>query len=708
MLPPVHRYNDACRRLEALLEKTPDDAEALTLLGRCQIAMSRSEKAVASLQRAIECSADEVDAYYFLAIALRFRLKRPGEADIWMDRMIAANPNSAVAHRYMSNYLLTLKADAPDPKGAQHHAEAALKLDPDNNALLSLAAQAGLAGGNFEAARRYAERGLEIEKDSPAYREMMYRILADIQRRSKNLTAALALLQKAFSETKNPQLLWLEADLQCDRGDPDGAAATVEKLAALKFNKGGLDYLRGRIDLRRGKWSEASKALENALHSFADKPDVLKRLHCWLGVCYGRLGNAEEQIAAFRRALAIDPKFEPAQKALAEALQNAEKLKDALPKDRQAGKESLAILAKVYLADNHWEKAREILRKLAEDYPEDPQCSSSYARELLGHDELGDAETIVRKMEEKWPHDSQTILPRAELLLRRDKAEEAFELMKNFVADPQGTPSDSGRRMQSIARGMEDFAGRLALAGNAAVKDRLLHAAETYLRQCADAHPPAAVELAAFLARQKRYADAADFLEKNWRGCEPTALATVCFQVAQEGRGPKEIFARMLTVLGQGRNYFHDPAAITLILGNLQTGAGNYAAAEKFFREALQKHPDHALALNNLAALLTMERKNLPEALELIEKAIKIAGPLGPLLDTRACVYVAQGEAQKALDDLSQALADARTAERLFHQAEAYELAGRKELAAKAMKEALAKGLDEKKLSPERSRYSSA
>ena len=80
--------------------------------------------------------------------------------------------------------------------------------------------------------------------------------------------------------------------------------------------------------------------------------------------------------------------------------------------------------------------------------------------------------------------------------------------------------------------------------------------------------------------------------------------------------------------------------------------------AENFYREVLEKNPGHAVALNNLAVLLTLQGKKLDEALSLINKAIEITGPLGSMLDTRACVYIAQGNAEKAVSDMKECIAD--------------------------------------------------
>jgi tetratricopeptide (TPR) repeat protein len=71
---------------------------------------------------------------------------------------------------------------------------------------------------------------------------------------------------------------------------------------------------------------------------------------------------------------------------------------------------------------------------------------------------------------------------------------------------------------------------------------------------------------------------------------------------------------------------------------------------------------------------------------------------MGAMLDSRATVYLAMGDTEKALADLTEALADAETPVRLFHQAQAYEQAGRRADAVASMDKALRKGLTKEML----------
>jgi Tfp pilus assembly protein PilF len=91
--------------------------------------------------------------------------------------------------------------------------------------------------------------------------------------------------------------------------------------------------------------------------------------------------------------------------------------------------------------------------------------------------------------------------------------------------------------------------------------------------------------------------------------------------------------------------------------------------------------------------LLAMQKKDLDEALQLINRAIEIAGPVGSMLDSRATVYMARGEPGKALEDLQVAIADDPKPVRLFHQAQAYDLAGNEVAAKESLKKANDAGL---------------
>ena len=64
----------------------------------------------------------------------------------------------------------------------------------------------------------------------------------------------------------------------------------------------------------------------------------------------------------------------------------------------------------------------------------------------------------------------------------------------------------------------------------------------------------------------------------------------------------------------------------TIGLANIEYAQGRLAAAEALLRDAVERHPDSAVALNNLAQVLADQQRN-DEALLLIDRAVALGGP---------------------------------------------------------------------------------
>ena len=124
-------------------------------------------------------------------------------------------------------------------------------------------------------------------------------------------------------------------------------------------------------------------------------------------------------------------------------------------------------------------------------------------------------------------------------------------------------------------------------------------------------------------------------------------------------------------------------------MADLSFRRSRYLDAEEIYREILQKTKGNASVMNNLAVLLAQQGIKLDEALKLVDQAIDIFGPVGALLDSRASVYLAMGDTEKALADLTRALGENDSPVWLFHQAQALQRAGQREEAAAAMEKAL-------------------
>src|SRR5262249_26979285 len=101
-----------------------------------------------------------------------------------------------------------------------------------------------------------------------------------------------------------------------------------------------------------------------------------------------------------------------------------------------------------------------------------------------------------------------------------------------------------------------------------------------------------------------------------------------------------------------------------------------------------------------LAWLLAHRTGEASKALPLIETAVRGQGRRADLLDTRGVVHLALGKTDAALNDLKEAIADARTPARLFHLARPHPQPRAQASPARVLREALTLGLKPADLHP--------
>jgi tetratricopeptide (TPR) repeat protein len=154
----------------------------------------------------------------------------------------------------------------------------------------------------------------------------------------------------------------------------------------------------------------------------------------------------------------------------------------------------------------------------------------------------------------------------------------------------------------------------------------------------------------------------------------------------------------------------HEESNLLPKLAMIRLRQGRYDEAETLLHQALTSNPDNPEARNNLAWLLS-HRDPSPsktqEALELIDRAIEVAGENATLLDTRAEIYLELGQTNRALQDLGRALKlkpSGRAS--YFHLARAHWMAQNKVESRTAFQRAVELGLTPETVDPlERASY---
>jgi cellulose synthase operon protein C len=344
---------------------------------------------------------------------------------------------------------------------------------------------------------------------------------------------------------------------------------------------------------------------------------------------------------------------------------------------------------------DEWNKAKKLFQRLESIQSNDPRFMALYANASLEHGDVSNAELYVNKLAKDFSNAAATLTLQAKLLFQRKQYKEALDLLNKFVDQSNAIPPERSKRLRMMAEEIEYLASRLNDPDQKSMADLYIRTAEKLYSQYIAESPSKSLDLAAFLNRQGKTEKAVNALEQTWKNSEPGNIAQVSLAIAHNGRGDKDIVDRVEKVLNEARMFriFKDHPVILMALGDLCSGQDRLEEAESFYREALRRNANYYVAMNNLAVLLSLRGEKLDEALTHINKALELAGPLGSLLDTRACVYIAKGDANNALADAEKAIADNPSAVRLFHQAQAFLLAGQKSKAASAMQKALKTGL---------------
>jgi tetratricopeptide (TPR) repeat protein len=353
------------------------------------------------------------------------------------------------------------------------------------------------------------------------------------------------------------------------------------------------------------------------------------------------------------------------------------------------------LLAQLYEADRNWTRASErLLGLVSSKQGATPEILAYYIRALLRHNTngntIGDARVWLAKLETLEPDSMRTAELKARLLKEDKKPEEAGKFLSEFVKKDYAKRKDP----REIARA----AALLNDLGRAAESEQLFR---LYVEEAGPKHPESSLLLASFLAGHDRISEALDLCERLTARCQPEMIAGVAVGSLRLGQPTAAERDRVQSWLAAEIRKKPESPELLVARADLLDACGDYAGSVKVYRDLLSRRPDNILALNNLAWLLAVHENKGDEALQLIDRAIKIAGPIGDFLDTQASVLVTIGRQEDAVKKLEDAVQQNPTGSRYFHMTQALEKAGRHDSAREAWLKATKDwGLSEKVLHP--------
>lgn len=406
--------------------------------------------------------------------------------------------------------------------------------------------------------------------------------------------------------------------MQAERGDLEGALATFR--SARRIYPGNTSTLMNLLEMARTRELPEKAELDN---EWAKNQQGIEGGRWSLALQYGYVWNARKWV---RRGQVW---------ALSGAPVAEEAARRKPPPIEDETKGRIPILDRVYLQwgiqpkeENHYrqklianEKDTEALMSLCRLAlrRNDPEAAESYIEEALRMG-LGETEVLFdRAMVTYVRGDTPGAVAALEILSREQFGDPRIWMGLLLLTEPDDPRQREALRTLRTHRGTE-FSARLSLAQ--------------------------------YFLDEKNYKEAQVELEQALQIDSRSRIAwELMVSLSEESGDRKQMDFSLRALLKRDPEHYLQYQNE----GVAQFQKGNLEAAEAAFRKGVQRKRDATL-LNNLAHVILTRRGNLPEALELMNEAMRRQPGLAGLFTTRGEIYMAMGRYADARDDFQTAL----------------------------------------------------
>ena len=618
----LHRFDKALEDIETILERAPEDAQALFYKS---IALERSgdtEGAALVLQEAalyLKSLQDEgniTDAPTLLLSGyVSYSQGNLEKASKDLDRFVRDFPGNVPAHMLLAKSLLQMGR----PTAARDAIQPILVFTDDDPSVLLLSAQIHTRLGEHDLAAYALEQAVAIVPDSAALRtDLAFSLLG-----SGRKAAATEVLDSIFSDggKTDEQALVLLSALLLDQARFDSALKVVSQLLEHEADDPVLLNISGAALVGLERFDEARARFEKLLSvspGYAPARVNLAELDT-------RDGNLDQAQARYEALLTDDPENITALRGMAklaekrgdldEVVVRLEKIRAATP---DAITEQLKLVG-VYMSMGKSQEAGVLITDLEQRFPDDLRVLLSVGRYESEQGKLDGAKVTYQRMSRLAGHDARWLEIIATNQTQAGDVDGAlWSLQKALTGDPSSIGVRS--KMVRLHAGLGDFESALAgaealraLSPQSIVGDILIGDVQMMRSRHEEA-------LEAY-AGAMSIAPSAEVAVRQYRalwesGDPPGAIAVL---ESWEAGHPGDV----------------------MVIRSLAAG---YLHMESF-DEAIGKHqmllelrPDDALAHNNLAWLYN--RQGDSRALEHARRAYELAPEEPSILDTIGWVLV--------------------------------------------------------------------
>src|SRR5229473_2855706 len=411
----------------------------------------------------------------------------------------------------------------------------------------------------------------------------------------------------------------------------------------------------GGLLVAAGRYDEALPSLKKLLASSAADPTSgftqLTRT----------LANAQDKQAALKlvRSLAADyPKLAQAHFALAQAAVNAGEDRTALDEARRAGQlrpgwEAAVLLEAQLLQKVSVDQAASLLAAFLEQYPAARETRLAYARMLVAQKRFAEARAEFQKLMAGTPDSTDMAFAVALLSLQLKDYDAAERYLRGLIESPYRDKDGVRLYLGQVAEERKNLPEALRWYGEVGEGEQYVQAQIRY---------------AQVLARQGKLDEARARLQQAAAkdSQQRVQLVLAEAQLLRDANQPKAAF----DLVGQALDRVPNNPELLYDYAMLAEKIERVDILEASLRKLIEIRPEHAHAYNALGYSLAERNQRLPEARELIEKALQLAPDDSFIVDSMGWVLYRMGNLKDALGYLRRAYAGRPDAEIAAHLGE--------------------------------------
>jgi putative PEP-CTERM system TPR-repeat lipoprotein len=658
------KVKEATATTDQMMKVAPDNPMVKQLRGQVAAAGGNLEEARTLLEEAVASMPENYQARLLLGI-VNAQQGNLGQAEMHFQNVVNNQPDNARAQRLLAE----VRARSQTPEQTLAAIEPSLTGEEADPSLLAMAGRMSLASGDREQALEYlAQASAAPGKEQPADVQLE---VASGYLAAGDLDRAVELLEKmpegGATGLRREQLLML-ALLQ--KGENDKAIAEARALVARSDDDAAVRNLAAGVYAAAGKRDLARQEFNAALKIKPNDAATLTNL-ARLDLAEGKPADAE---ANFKRVLDADPKNLLAMTGVAVSAsargdnKEAEKWLNKAAADHPDSVEARLSMAQFYLGTRDFGKALAVLDEAAKMAPDNAAVSNARGLALLGNNDVPGALASFKK--------ATTQAPKAYGY--------AFNLARGHLVN-RDLDSALGV-LNDVLKAEPKFVPALSLAAASSLQAGKLESATGYVERLRQAAPDAqgtfAIEGDLAMA-QKRYRDALGHYRKASAKGETSALVMAQYRAAtlSGAAAPEKVVEDWVA------KHPEDANAIA-VLAETRQRKGDADGAIALYEQSLEKTPDNAVLLNNLAVLY--QAKGDPKAVQFAERAYEAAPKSPAIQDTYGWILFKDGQNDKAFDllrDANKGLPD--NAEVQYHYAAALAKKGEKTEAIALLKKAV-------------------